>query len=72
MSLAAIRAFIDTETAMHDTEPRNPAETAHELPKRGEHPTQEKERLQTDTARDEPVRDRGPDTGGGKLRPGGH
>jgi len=54
---------------MHDTEPRNPQETAHEQPHRGEHPTHEKERLQREAPHDERVRERGPNTGGGKLRP---
>jgi len=57
---------------MHPTEPepRNAQETARETPERGEHPTHEKERLQRDAPRDDDVRERGPDTGGGKLRPG--
>jgi len=36
---------------------------------RGEHPTDEKERIQQDEPHDGRVRERGANTGGGKLRP---
>jgi hypothetical protein len=53
------------QTGEHDRD----KELYREGTQRGEHSTDEKERIQRREPRDDEVRERGADTGGGKLRP---
>ena len=54
---------------MNSTEPERSKDAPTDDTERGEHPNAEKKRIQRDEPRDGRVRERGPNTGGGKLRP---
>ena len=54
---------------MNASEHNRDEESDRDGTERGEHSTEAKQRIQQREPRDEHVRERGPDTGGGKLRP---
>ena len=54
---------------MNQPETRRPDAADAAETERGEHPTETKERIQRDEPRDDRVRERGANTGGGQLRP---